>query len=222
MRLPGKWRAIQRFWAGTTGGIPASDFPPRVGRAAEVTSIDFFGAPGRLPVEGLIGGLEERLRGDSGGDPAARLLDGVHTEARGRTWVTRKEIHIDRMASAWLIRRFIDPDARFKFVASRGHRTVAGEMRFDMFEAEFTHEGDRCTFDVLIDRFGLNDPALRPMAEIIHDIDLKDLKFERSETPGIDHVVTGISLAHKDDEARLPRGSALFDDLYEFFRKKRA
>src|SRR5262249_5374899 len=130
-------------------------------------------------------------------------------------------IHVDRMASAWLVRRFIDPDAAFKFVSGKTYRPEPGELRFDMFEAEFTHEGDRCTFEVLMERFGVGDDSLRRIAAIVHDIDLKDTKFGRPETPGIDHLIAGITMGHKEDEARLSRGSALFDDLYEYFRRRR-
>jgi hypothetical protein len=141
-------------------------------------------------------------------------------EVRGRTWVTRKGIHVDRIASAWLVRRFLDPEARFKFVASKGYVPEPGELRFDMFEAEFTHEGDRCTFEVLLDRFGLDDAGLRAIGEIIHDIDLKDARFGRAEKAGIERLIAGIALTQKDDEARLSRGSALFNDLYESFARK--
>ena len=103
--------------------------------------------------------------------------------ARGRTWVTRAGIKVDRMASSWLIRRFIDPAARFKFVPAKGYRPQPRELRFDMFEAEFTHEGDRCTFEVLIQRFGLDAPGLRSLAEIVHDVDLKDAKPSRGPWP---------------------------------------
>ena len=173
-------------------------------------------------MDGLLGGIEARLAPPARGEEVASGATGMRKQVRGRTWVTRKGIHIDRMACAWLIRRFIDPDARFKFVASKGYRPEAGEVRFDMFEAEYTHEGDRCTFEVLIERFGLHDPALRPIAQVVHDIDLKDSKFELPETPGIDHLVAGIGLGHRDDEERLIRGSALFDDLHAYFRRKRA
>jgi hypothetical protein len=118
------------------------------------------------------------------------------------------------MASAWLIRRFIDPKARFKFVPAKGYRPEEGELRFDMFEAEFTHEGDLCTFEVLVQRFGLADPALRAIAEIVHDIDVKDAKYGREEAPGIGQLVAGIAAAHADDEERLARGAALLDDLH--------
>jgi hypothetical protein len=126
------------------------------------------------------------------------------------------------MASAWLIHRFIDAEARFKFVPPRGYKPQSRELRFDMFEAEFTHEGDRCTFEVLTGRFGLTDKALQAIAEIVHDIDLKDSKFGRQETAGIGLLIAGIAMAHKDDEIRLTRASAVFDDLYEYFKRKRS
>jgi hypothetical protein len=85
------------------------------------------------------------------------------------------------MACGWLIRRFIDPKARFSFVPAKGYRPKEGELRFDMFEGEFTHEGDNCSFETILARFGIEDPALQAIAEIIHDIDLKDAKFRREE-----------------------------------------
>jgi hypothetical protein len=136
------------------------------------------------------------------------------SQYRARTWVTRTGIKVDRMASAWLIRKFIDPEARFKFVPSKGYEPEEGELRFDMFEAQFTHEGELCTFEVLLQSFELDDPALRDIAEIVHDIDLKDAKYGREEAPGIAQLVEGIAAAHEDDEERLRRGAALFEDLY--------
>ena len=135
-------------------------------------------------------------------------------EYRGRTWVTRSGIKVDRMASAWLIRKFIDPQARFKFVPAKGYVPQKRELRFDMFEAEFTHDGDLCTFEVLVDRFGLENPGLRAIAEIVHDVDVKDAKYGREEAPGVGQIVAGIAAAHAQDEARLERGTALFEDLY--------
>jgi hypothetical protein len=186
-------------------------------RLAVVGDIDFFGAPGREIAEGLVGELERRAQAAAAAvRPVTRRED-----LRGRTWVTRKGVHIDRIASAWLVRRFVDPKARFKFVPARGYRLDPSELRFDMFEAEFTHEGDLCTFEVLVARLGLDDPALRPIAEIVHDVDLKDEKFGRPETTGIERLVAGLALAHRDDEDRIARGGAMFDDLYEYFRHKR-
>jgi len=187
-------------------------------RLGEVVAIDFFDSLGRQTVEGLVASLEARLRDEppiEEGDASSSL-----GEYRKRIWVTRKGLHIDRMASAWLVRRFIDADAVFKFVPARGYRPEKDELRFDMFQAEFTHEGDRCTFEVLIDRMKLRDAGLQAIGEIIHDIDLKDAKFDRQEATGIDRVITGICRAYKDDQSRLARGSALFDDLYASFVRK--
>jgi hypothetical protein len=181
-------------------------------RATELAAIDFFGAPGREVVEGLLSGMEARMRPAEGTEPSRTSL--AREQYRGRTWVTRTGIKVDRMASAWLIRKFIDPEARFKFVPAKGYQPEKGEVRFDMFEAEFTHEGELCTFEVLVQCFGLADPALRAIAEIVHDIDVKDAKYGREEAPGIGQLVNGIAGAHPEDEARLARGVAVFDDLY--------
>jgi hypothetical protein len=190
-------------------------------RLAEVVAIDFFGAPGREAAEGLVSGVEARVTGKNSmlGPDSARTFR--REDFLGKTWVTRKGIYVDRMASAWLIRRFIDSDARFKFVPPKGYKPLPGELRFDMFEAEFTHEGDRCTLEVLIQRVGLDDSALIPIAEIVHDIDLKDSKFGRQDTIGIERLIAGIAMANNDDETRLARGEAVFDDLYEYFKRKR-
>ena len=191
-------------------------------RLAEVIAIDFFGAPGREAAEGLVSGVEARMHEKRSGKQIVNAAVTRREDFRGKVWVTRKGIHVDRMASAWFIRRFIDSDGRFKFVSPKGYKPLQGELRFDMFEAEFTHEGDRCTLEILIERVGLNDHALTPIAEIVHDIDLKDAKFGRPETPGIDRLIAGIAMAHKDDETRLARGVAVFDDLYEYFKRKRS
>jgi hypothetical protein len=188
---------------------------------ARVAAIDFFGANGREQVEGLLSGLEAQLQ-----EEVAMVTDqqirAVEELPRGRVWVTRRGVYVDRIASAWLIRRFIDPDARFKFVPAKGYIPEPGELRFDMYEGEYTHQGDRCTFEVLLTRTGLGDPALAAIGEIVHDIDLKDAKFGREEASGIARVMDGIAAANKDDQRRLERGAAVFDDLYEVFRRKRS
>jgi hypothetical protein len=137
----------------------------------------------------------------------------------GRTWVTREGVHVDRIASAWLIRRFIDPAATFRYVPARGYRPAPGELRFDMYQAEYTHGGGRCTFQTLLARFGLADRALAAVGEIVHDIDLKDDEFARPETPGVASLVRGIVDSHPTDAARVERGAALFDDLYASLRR---
>ena len=145
------------------------------------------------------------------------LLD--RSEYQERRWVTRRNLHIDRLASGWLIKRFIDHKARFHFV-SEGEN-VDGGIRFDMFGAEFTHVGEDCTFETLLKRFGLlNDAALQEIAEIVHDIDLKDKKFNRLEAAGLNSVVLGLSKLLVEDRKLLGQCKAIFDGLYEQFGQK--
>jgi|SRR5882757_4449568 len=185
----------------------------------ETRAIDFFGAGARDAADGSLAVLEARLQegGDMSEPTSAPQASGADA-LRGKVWVTREAVQIDRIASAWLIRRFIDPAARFKFVPGRAYLPRAGEVRFDMFEGEYTHEGDRCTFEVLLQRASLHDSALGAIGEIIHDIDLKDGKYGREETAGIRIVMVGIAAGQRDDEERLARGSAVLDDLYQSFR----
>jgi hypothetical protein len=136
--------------------------------------------------------------------------------------VTRKNVHVDRIASAWLIRRFIDPKATFKFVSGQGYQARESEVTFDMFEGTFTHIGDRCTFEVLLDTFGLKDPGLRMLGEIVHDIDVKDAKFARAEAPGFASVIAAIALTRRSDEDRIAFGGSLLDALLELYRRKRS
>ena len=190
-------------------------------RLADIVSLDFFGANGRETAEAALAEIAARLLEQ---DPAAatppETADRIG-RLQHRVWVTRRNVHVDRIASAWLIGRFIDPQAEFRFVAGQGYRPAPGELRFDMFEAEFTHEGDRCTFEVLLARTGLSGPALTAIAEIVHDLDLKDAKFGRDEAAGIACLIGGLAAASRDDDERLARGAVLFDDLYEYFYRRR-
>jgi hypothetical protein len=191
-------------------------------RFTELNQIDFFDATGRLTIDGLLTEFEKRLADTTGGAAAEDSeVKTVPEELTGKVWVTRAGVHVDRIACAWLIRRFVDPEAQFKFVSAKDYKARPGELRFDMFQGEFTHEGDKCSFEVLLERLGLNDVALRAMGEIVHDIDLKDGKFAREETAGIALLINGVCASQKDDLARLERGAAIFADTYESFRKKR-
>jgi len=132
---------------------------------------------------------------------------------QGRRWMTRRNLHIDRLASAWLIRQFIDKRPRFYFVAD--DETVDGAIPFDMFGAEFTHHGEDCTFETMLKRFGLSDSkALREIAQIVHDIDLKDDKFHRLEAAGLNAIINGLSEVLRDDRKLLQQCGAIFDGLY--------
>ena len=219
-------RALKETLTGDLKAAVRADAKARLTKlkaeATRVSEIDFFGANGRETVDGLLGALAIQLREDEAvdttkGTEAAK--NSVAASMKRRVWVTRQRLHVDRIASAWLIRRFIDPQARFKFVPAKGYVPQPDEFRFDMFEAEFTHEGDRCTFEVLVARAGLTDPALTVIGEIVHDIDLKDGKFGRAEASGIARLIEGISTHSKDDGERLERGVTVFDDLYESFRR---
>lgn len=203
-----------------TKGSVIADLARIKRRIAEIEAIDFFGAPGKEAVLREIAAVEARVMGR---EPAASGKTSVYPieYLRGKTWVTRKGIFIDRLACAWLLRRFVDGKARFKFVPGKTYRPRPGEIRFDMFDAEFTHEGDRCTFETFVHRLKLTDRALRPIAEIVHDVDLKDAKYGRSEAAGIESLIAGIASANKEDEARVARSTAVFDDLYEFFRREK-
>jgi hypothetical protein len=183
-------------------------------RLEEIGRIDFFAASGQSRVQRLLRSLESDAR-----RRAAPAPDSRRSDLSGKTWATRRGIHIDRIASAWLVRRFLDPKARFRFIDA-GDPRRKGELRFDMVEGDFTHEGDLCTFETLLARTGIRDRALSEIAEIIHDIDLKDSKFGRAEAAGIERLVTGLVLGNSKDEARLARGLILFDELYQSFRKR--
>jgi hypothetical protein len=186
-------------------------------RLEEIEAIDHFGAPGRADVETLLRAAQSKLR-----PPAAptRREPLPLRELRGRTWVTRKGIHVDRIASAWLIRRFIDPAAKLKYVEAKGYVPSAGELRFDMFDAEFTHEGALCTFEGLLARLRNEDPALRHLGELVHDADLRDARFGHPEAAGFTALINGICLQHRDDDARLAAGSAALDALHRALQQR--
>lgn len=201
---------------------PEEDLPSRLARSRrrfdEIARIDFFRAKGRAEAERLLGGLERSIPSGRG---AGRQKRSHVPELSNRTWVTRKGIKVDRIASAWLVRRFLDARVRFRFIEPGRETARSGETTFDMVGGDFTHEADRCTFETLCFRAGLKDPALVPIAEIVHEIDLKDGEFGRPETRGIERLLTGIINACARDEERLDRGFALFDELYESFRRKK-
>lgn len=186
-------------------------------RLEEIRAIDFFGASGHESAGGLVAALRARRTPPEGPIQAAKTDE--RASYRGRVWVTRVGIHVDRIASAWLIQRYIDSSPSFKFVQAKGYVPEPEELRFDMFEAEFSHEGDLCTFEVLCLRFRLEQPGLRAVGELVHDIDLKDDKFGRPEVAGLAAQLAGLALLHTDDEARLARGSELFDELLTYFAK---
>lgn len=185
-------------------------------RCEAIQAIDFFGTPGREAVEGMLAGAGRWLRMAAlGGEADTGTLNPALYA--GRTWVTRPSIHIDRIASAWLIRRFIDPQATFRFDA---RVQTPNDIRFDMPEAEFTHEGSLCTFEVMVRRFGLDsNPAVTVLCQVIHDIDLDESTPTRPESAGIAALLHGLCLQTDNDLERLEHGARILNNLYEHFER---
>ncbi len=179
-------------------------------RFEEIARNDFFGTKRRAVVERLLARIDTQARSRPAATAAGDLF--------GRTWVTRRGIQVDRIACAWLVRRFVDARARFRFFDTRESSPREGEISFDLPGGHFTHEGDRCTFETLMARASPRDRALAEIAEVVHDIDLKDGKFGRPEAPGVELVLKGLILTNPDDRSRLARGMFLFDELYQSFR----
>jgi hypothetical protein len=179
-------------------------------RLSAIERIDFFGSAGRDRAAGLLKQIDDRIHGRSGpGNAGAAEV----TTYQGRLWVTRPRPGVDRMASAWLIRRFIDADARFEFAADRKSAS-ADAVPFDMYGVEFTHRGEHCTFEVLCATFNVTEPALGVIAQIVHDLDLKDGRFGRQEAAAIALVIDGLQLSTADDHELLAQGITLFESLY--------
>ena len=178
-------------------------------RFVELQDIDFFGNPLRTRVEAML------ARGDKS-DPikSARGMKQKSGEYVHRVWMTRPRPGIDRVSSAWLIRRFIDPKARFVFGKEPG--TQPDAIPFDMFCAQgFGHRGEDCTFETLCKYFTIHDARVKRIAEIIHDADLEDEKFGRVEGQGLDKVLTGWAKQDLPDDELLKRGMELIEGLYD-------
>ena len=174
-----------------------------------IREIDFFQSARGQDVQMLLRRAE--------GVPKKALPRLDAKNYRGKTWLTRPRPEIDRAGSAWLIRRFIDPRAKFVFASmAPSNRQI---IPFDMVDAEFSHHGDFCTFETLIRRFGIEDKAVRKIAEMIHDADLEDAKFQRWECIGIDRVLKGWGKLGMSDDQILQHGFECFDGLYSFLQR---
>lgn len=187
-------------------------------RLDEISAIDFFNIPERAAAELQIKKLSSMLARQPA--DSSKVTEDM-SDLIGKTWVTRANLFVDRIACGWLIRRFVDKEVKFKFVADSHYMVMPNEVRFDMFDGEFTHEGDRCTFEVMIQRLQIQDHALGPLSEVVHDIDLKDEKFGRSETGGVNALITGMVSAYTNDAQRMNEGLHLFDNLYAYYRRKK-
>jgi hypothetical protein len=186
-------------------------------RFQAIERIDFFGSAGRDRVASLLTALESKRTGAQGARPAAG--GGDVSQYKGRLWVTRPRPGVDRMSSAWLIRRFIDADASFAFVTD-AKNAPAGAVAFDMYGAGFGHEGDRCTFETLIARFGISDRAAARLSEVVHDLDLKDGKFGAPEALTLGAAIDGLQMSCGDDHQLLEQGMILFEAIYRSFSQQ--
>jgi len=183
-----------------------------------IQTIDYLETPAGHRARKLWETTAERLRAAETRPRAARSRHRTSLPARGSTWVTRPRPHIDRIASAWLIRRFCDPDAKFAF-ADAADAARKG-IPFDVLGAEFGHHGEDCTFETLVKRFKVKDRRVKVIAEIVHEADLHDGKFTRHEATGVDLAVSGLAASLQDDHELLDRGIAMFDGLYKVLRQK--
>lgn len=183
-----------------------------------IVANDFFNADGRIlalrtfqDCQNAIRSGQRPLKTKTGSRTKRATLDPAHYQ--GKRWVTRRNLHIDRLASAWLIKQFIDKHPRFYFVGE--DEKLEGAVHFDMYEAEFSHQGDDCTFETMLRLFDLGHiEALGEFAEIVHDIDLKDDKFQRLEAAGLNAVISGLSQTLRDDRKLLQQASVIFDGLF--------
>ena len=184
-----------------------------------IQSIDYLKAPTGERTLGLWETTAKRLRAaETHHPPSGGGRHRTSLPPRGSTWVTRPRPHIDRIASAWLIKRFCDLDAKFAF-ADAADAARKG-IPFDVLGADFGHHGEDCTFETLVKRFGVKDRRVKVIAEIVHEADLHDGKFTRTEARGLDLAINGLVESTPDDDDLLSRGMALFEGLYAVLKQK--
>ena len=178
----------------------------------DIRKIDFFDCSRAQDAQMLLKRAAGLRNGKAKSSPALSAKKFI-----GKTWLTRPRPEIDRVGSAWLIRKFIDPKARFIFSADPAKHRDA--IPYDMFEVEFSHHGDDCTFETLVKRFNISDKAVLKIAEMVHDADLEDGKFQTTECAGIDQVLKGWAKSGLSDDELLKRGGECFDALHQQLRK---
>ena len=204
-----------------TGPASGADIARLQRRMADIEGIDFFGAQERQAAQAALADLDRQRYAHPDVGRTATPVPDRPLDLKGRTWVTRSGVHVDRIACAWLIRRFIDRKARFRFVDGRHHTPRADELRFDMADGEFTHEGDRCSFETLLMRASLTaDPALVAIGEVIHDLDIGDDKYARPEAAGLGAMLSGICASSDDDLQRIAMGSEALNQFHAYFSNR--
>jgi hypothetical protein len=203
---------LEKTLQGETGSVAQPQVQEALAKLqrqyADIVRIDYFNCPEKAVVEAQLARIIQALSPNAVRDAAIRPASIA--DYRNKRWVTRPQPYVDRLACAWLIRRFISPKAAIRYSL----QPEPDEVPFDMSGAEFSHQGNLCTFETMIRAFGLQDPALQGIAEIVHEVDLRDGRYMRLEIPGIDAVLKGwLSVSLSDPEIEL-RGIALFEGLY--------
>jgi hypothetical protein len=194
-------------------------------RFGAIQARDHFAAAGRALVEQALNELEQS--GPATNSDSTRGGKLRAADFRGRMWVTRPRPGVDRFACAWLIRRFIATDARFGF-----HDDPAsvrkGQIPFDMPDVEFGHHGAHCSFETLMERFGVSDGGVLALSKVVHDLDLKESRYAMPEAPAVGRLVDGLRATYTDDAVLLEQGIVVMEALYRSFasdnarRRKRA
>jgi hypothetical protein len=179
-------------------------------RFLEIAGIDFFDSPAKGEAERL---LNKAFDSQQGSRSPLQIAKVSRKDYRGRVWVTRPRPGVDRVTSAWLIRKFIDPKARFVFAAE--NEMPSGAVPYDTYSGGFGHSGDDCTFETLVKAFGIRDRRVGTIAQIVHDADLFDDKFGRKEGFGIDEVMKGWAREGLSDRELLDRGMQLAEGLFQ-------
>lgn len=178
-------------------------------RVTALRAIDFFGSPRAGDAQNAIERLERELVQERRGESIERPLD--IREFKSRVWLTRPRPGIDRMASAWLIRRYVAPDATFTFGSLPARQ---GHVPFDMPDVEFGHHGSECTFETLLRKFGIHDPAAVYVGQVVHDLDLKEARYGHPETATLGALVEGLRESATDDKSLLADGMRVIEALY--------
>jgi hypothetical protein len=180
----------------------------------ELKEIDYFQSAAAADAQIVLQRAEKLLAPKIPATTLPRLDPGKFV---GKTWLTRPRPGIDRTGSAWLIRKFIDPKAKFVFGSEPS--TYPKALPFDLADVEFSHHGDDCTLETLVKRFGLADKAVLQIAEMVHDADLEDGKFQRPECLGINAVLSGWAKTKMSDAELLAKGMECFEGLYRQLQK---
>jgi hypothetical protein len=187
-------------------------------RLDAIRARDHFAAAARVDAERALVDIENTDKHQSRTASHAKL---ARRDFKGRIWITRPRPGIDRMASAWLIKKFIASDARFSFVSP--HTALRnGHVPFDMPDVEFGHHGPHCTFETLVQRFGIGDRAVTSISHVVHDLDLKETRFAMPEGAAVNRIVHGLRDAHADDHQLLERGMDMIEALYRSFASEQS